>query len=172
MPIFVRLLHEDKTSADVFVVKPSDGEYVGLSNENMETSFLVTNELTLRNEPSYWSPRVTNFYIDAHPARAQDQKEGVLLLDAVNPRVTAPKNTRERAKQDKQDFLRFHIIVLSGTGGMLLCFAGENVWLEKEELSKFVLANHDADDGVRAAEAESDAKKFPPPSVSDLLKEL
>jgi hypothetical protein len=126
-------------SSDVFIVQPSEDEYLGLSNSNMEADFLVPNELRLNND--YWSDSVENLYRDAHPIDDKDQKEGVLLLDAVNPRVTTWGNTRDRAEKVKRKFPRFHCIVLSGTGGMQLSLAGEDKWIEKDELSTFV---HDA----------------------------
>ena len=186
LPIFIRMLQEGKMWSDVFVVKPSPDEYVGLSNDNMEPSgghFLVPNELTLRNE--YWSSKVQKLYLDAHPQLSEHQKEGILLLDAVNPRVTAHTNTKQRAKRVKRDFPRFHIVVLSGTGGMLCSFAGEPGFFEKDELSQFVqktlqahAANERApsdtesdDDEVlpQRADSKKTQKKLPKPSVSDLL---
>ena len=91
LPIFLRLRDEDKMYADVFIVDPKE-EYVGVSTSNMEPSFLVPNELRLSN--AYWSDKVQHLYDDAHPRLVGDQKEGVLLLDAVNPRVTAHKRAR------------------------------------------------------------------------------
>jgi hypothetical protein len=105
----------------------------------MEPSFLVPNELRLNND--YWSDSVENLYRDAHPIDDKDQKEGVLLLDAVNPRVTTWGNTRDRAEKVKRKFPRFHCIVLSGTGHMQLSLAGEKKWIKEDELSTFV---HDA----------------------------
>jgi len=140
LPIFIRLLHEGKMSSDVCIVQPSEAEYLGLSNRNMEPSFLVPNELRLGND--YWSDSVEILYRDAHPIDAEKQKEGVLLLDAVNPRVTTWGNTTDRAeKLVWRKFPRFHCIVLSGTGHMQLSLAGEKKWIKEDELSTFV---HDA----------------------------
>jgi hypothetical protein len=94
LPIFIRLLHEDKVSADVYIVQPSGVQYVELSNRNMEPRFLVPNELVHRN--GYWSSSVEDLYKDAHPVDDNHQKEGVLLLDAVNPREIGRASCRER----------------------------------------------------------------------------
>ena len=189
LPIFIRLLQEEKMGADTFIVQPSEDEYVGLSNSNMHPSFLVPNELVLRNK--YWSESVEQLYADAHPLRVQDQRAGMLLIDAVNPRVRAHTNTKDRAKIVKRMFPRFHIIVLSGTGGMQCSFAGEREWYEKEDLCKFVHGartgslvdgNQAADEGSRS-ESENDDRparrssrgpnktkqKLKTPSVSELL---
>jgi hypothetical protein len=185
LPIFIRLLQEGKMSSDVCIVQPSEDEYLGLSNRNMEPSFLVPNELRLNND--YWSDSVENLYRDAHPIDDKDQKEGVLLLDAVNPRVTTWGNTLERAEKVKRKFLRFHRIVLSGTGGMLLSLADEHKWIKEDELSTFVhdaLAESQLDDDESSSKSEEDDRQKPPsarkssktkktpmptPSVSDLL---
>ena len=198
LPIFIRLLHEGKMSSDVYIVQPSEDEYLGLSNSNMEPSFLVPNELRLGND--YWSDSVENLYRDAHPIDDKDQKEGVLLLDAVNPRVTTWGNTRDRAEEVKRKFPRFHRIVLSGTGGMSLSLACEDKWIEKDELSMFVhdapaesqlnsrdpfswMAGIAADDQSSSESEDDDRQKLssarkssktkkpptPTPSVSDLL---
>jgi hypothetical protein len=180
LPIFLRLLDEDKMYADVFIVDPKE-DYVGVSTLNMEPTFLVPNELRLSNE--YWSDKVQRLYEDAHPPLVEDQKTGVLLLDAVNPRVTAHTNIWQRATKVKRKFPRFHIIVLSGGGGMSCSFAGDSRFLDKYDLSKFVHdtlspldANHDAcisdtesDDDPQEPTCNPASNKLPKPSISKLL---
>ena len=109
LPIFIRVAHEGKTKLDTYVVRPSEDEYVGLSNQDMEPmdgQFLVPNELTIRN--AYWSDKVESLYKDAH----SDPRPGALVLDAVNPRVTAHTNTKDRAKMVKSKYPRYHVVVL------------------------------------------------------------
>ena len=90
LPILIRLGCEEKTSADTFIVRPDEKEYLELNNNNMDPSFLHHNELTLKNGYGMggiaWNPKVKRLYQDAHPQNRQEQKQGVLLLDAVNPR--------------------------------------------------------------------------------------
>jgi hypothetical protein len=89
LPILIRLGREEKTSADTFIVLPDEKEYLELNNNNMDPSFLHHNELTLKNGYGmgiHWNPKVKKLYQDAHPQNRQEQKQGVLLLDAVNPR--------------------------------------------------------------------------------------
>ena len=101
MPIFLRINREGKENVDAYVVKP-DEEYVGLGDELLEPlhlqsedcpegeeTFLLSNELRKTNgygvggiEVSEWNEKVRQLYEDAHA----QEKQGVLLLDAVNPR--------------------------------------------------------------------------------------
>jgi len=166
LPIFLRLLHEDKVSADVYIVQPPEEKYVSLSNRNMDhmDRFLLPNELVHRN--GYWSSSVEELYKDAHPVDENHQKEGVLLLDAVNPRVKAEGNTLQRGKKVKSLYPRFHTIVLAGTGCMKLSVAGCREWIEGNELSTWV-HNVRAQSQLEGSDPHGWMAPFIAPDISD-----
>jgi len=116
------------------------------------------------------SPSVEELYRDAHPADARQQKEGVLLLDAANTRVKAADNIVERAERVQDQFPRFTVIVVFGSGGMSCRFAGASEWLYKDGLLAFVnqssTGSH-GEDTAGAQQAKRDKKLYP--SVSELL---
>jgi hypothetical protein len=156
---------------DVFTVRPDANEYCGLGPEDMQPRYMCDKELTRGN--SYWSDGVEAMYRDAHPENAQQQKEGILLLDAANSRVRAADNITDRALEVQRKYPRFTVIVCSGSGGMAckLSGSGSNEWLNKDHLRLLVndpnalsLSLDSFDEKRQAA-----LKAKPYPSVSDLL---
>ncbi len=66
-----------------------------------------------------------------------------MYFACTSHRVTAPGNIRQRAEEVRSEFKDFHLIVLSGAGGMQLRFKDGCRWIEKDELSEWVAnTNH------------------------------
>ena len=186
VPVFIRIYEEGKAEVDVFMVVPDASEYCGLGPEDMQPTFLCDRELTNRKNDyeggrvgwSYWSASVEDLYQDAHPEDAQQQKEGVLLLDAANTRVKAADNIRDRAERVQDHFKRFTVIVVSGTGGMTCRFPGGE-WLDKAAILAFVnqpeSGGEDRAEEVRAGYSQpclakqGQGKPLSYPSISELL---
>ena len=141
VPVFKRIYdNEGQASTDCFAVKP-DESYSGL--DDMEPlrgehgdEFLAEKELILKHD--YWSPKVERLYKDAHPEDLSQQRRGILLLDAVNPRVSADANIKTRGEKIAEEYPRFSVIVVWGGGGIRLKLSGEDRWREKEEVFAFV----------------------------------
>jgi hypothetical protein len=89
LPVFCRVADEGKEAVGTFVVQ-GGGEYVGFTPEDIEPFnglYLAKNEIRGgRNGNDFWSEQVESLYSDAHPEDPTLQKQGVLLLDAANPR--------------------------------------------------------------------------------------
>ncbi len=127
VPVFLRIHRDGKTKIGVYAVKPEVEVYSGL--DNMTPVFLGDKELQLRNE--YWSRKVEELYRDAHPEREQDQREGILVLDAVNPRVNVDRSIMQRAEKVSRLFCRFVVVAIWGGGGIKVKLPGDS-WMTKE----------------------------------------
>ena len=182
VPIFIRIYKEGKANVDVFMIVPDGAEYCGLGPDDMQPSFLTDYELTHKKNDavagrmgwSYWSKSVDELYRDAHPEDAQQQKEGVLLLDAANIRVRAADNIIDRAQLVQEHFPRFTVIAVSGSGGMMCRFPGSK-WLNKDDIRSLVRdqassgkAFQDVQDSLVEPAPRRD-KVLPYPSISELL---
>jgi hypothetical protein len=127
VPVFLRIHREGKTKIGVYAVRPEVEVYSGL--DNMEPSFLGDKELQLRNE--YWSRRIEHLYRDAHPELKEDQRDGILLLDAVNPRVNVDRSIMNRADKVSSLYSRFTVVAIWGGGGIKVKLPGKS-WMTKE----------------------------------------
>jgi hypothetical protein len=127
VPVFLRIHRDGKIKIGVYAVKPEVEVYSGL--DNMIPKFLGDKELQLRNE--FWSRNVEVLYRDAHPEREDDQREGILVLDAVNPRVNVDRSIMQRADKVSRLFGRFTVIAIWGGGGIKVKLPGRS-WMTKE----------------------------------------
>jgi hypothetical protein len=91
LPVFLRMRMEGKFHVETTIGKADLEGYSGLdSMEPVGGVFLLERELRRNSEPiPYWCDKVGMIYADAHPLDPAEQGRGVLLLDAVNSRVTA-----------------------------------------------------------------------------------
>lgn len=93
LPVFYRVADEGKEAVGTYVVEGGD-EYVGFTSDRSQLDiepfsggYLTQNEIRGgRNGNEFWSDQVEMLYRDAHPESPGQQRPGVLLLDAVNPR--------------------------------------------------------------------------------------
>lgn len=77
------------------------------------------------------------------PLTADEPYTVYMYFACTSHRVTAPGNIRQRAEEVRSEFKDFHLIVLSGAGGMQLRFKDGCRWIEKDELSEWVAnTNH------------------------------
>jgi hypothetical protein len=169
LPIFMRVKAEGKDHLENFMVETGE-EYSGLPA--MEPTYLAHNELNHKN--AYWSDTVEGFYRKAHPENESEQCEGVLLLDAVNPRVKAECNISDRAAYVRREFPRFTTITVSGSGGIQVVFSemleGLGSFKGNDELH--VMLKKSANEYEESFEDDDEkpgSKKRSPPPMDDLL---
>jgi hypothetical protein len=140
VPVFLRMKMEGKYQVESTFGEPDPNEYSGLENmEPIGGAFLLDRELRRSNEPiPYWCDKVQILYDDAHPFDAAQQKKGVLVLDAVNSRVTALDNIVDRARYLQKRYFRSTVMVVSGAVGIRVKFPDQPTWLYEDTLRSFV----------------------------------
>jgi hypothetical protein len=178
LPVFLRMRTEGKFHVETTIGKHDLEHYSGLdSMEPVGGVFLLDRELRRNNEPMpYWCDKVDILYTDAHPADPTKQGRGVLLLDAVNSRVTAEGNTRERANWIQRRYPRFTAVVVWGSGGVTVRFPSTDGklrrgWLQGDELMDLVreqFATGRISRNGRVCEPEAPSRA----SVSDVLSAI
>jgi hypothetical protein len=164
VPVFLRIHRDGKLNVGVYAVKPAVQVYSGL--DNMTPCFLADKELQLRN--SFWSPKVIGLYNDAHPKKLEDQREGILILDAVNPRVHVDRSIMQRAEHVCKQFPRFTVVAIWGGGGIKVKIPNRP-WLTKDDgtlldwcqdvLSIDLLDGSPDDEGVEAPASQPRPQK-------------
>jgi hypothetical protein len=165
LPIFMRLKTEGKDHLENFIVE-TDQDYSGLPA--MEPTYLATNELNHKNE--YWSDTVEKLYSRAHPVDESEQREGILLLDAVNPRVTSECNISDRASMIRQKFPRFTTITVSGSGGIQVVLRTGESYKGNDELHNMLKKSApEYQESYEDDDEKPGSKKRSTPSMSKLL---
>ena len=98
------------------------------------------------------------------PFAADEPCTVYMYFACTSHRVTAPGNIRQRAEEVKSEFKDFHLIVLSGAGGMQLMFKDGCRWIEKDELSEWVAnTNHQRSELVNnTADQEEEEEDWAP----------
>jgi hypothetical protein len=152
LSVFFRIRNDQRENVEMIETNPSD-EYCGHEHlEPFNNMFLAEKELRPKNAVCpFWSDTVKELYDDAHPADARQQKKGVLLLDAVNSRVTVEGNIYERGKYIVRKYPRFVTVVVAGGGKVSLYLPDKGKWIRDSELHDWVHKNNptysDADVG-------------------------